>query len=208
SLIWEPFFTTKGSGRGTGLGLSVVARVVREHGGRIELLPSRMGTEERPGARFRIVLPGAQDNPAEITEPIVGRARRVLVVEDEEAIREMIRTELADRGYQTRAVASAEDALAAIDAAEQPFDALVTDVVMPGMDGITLAHQLCERFPRLSVVIVSGFIPERVDDLDPAWQVVHKPFQIEQLATALRRALVHRALDDEATGPRTIPPPS
>ncbi len=206
TAIWEPFFTTKGSGRGTGLGLSVVARVIREHGGRIELIESRMRTEGRPGARFRIVLPGAEDAPSDTTGPITGRSRRVLVVDDEEAIREMIRSELATRGYQTTAADSAEQALAIVDAAVDSFDALVTDVVMPGMDGVTLAHQLCDRFPELCVVIVSGFIPEHADDLDPAWQSVAKPFQIEHLATALRRALVHAATQEDVTAPRSIPP--
>jgi len=193
ATIWEPFFTTKGEGRGTGLGLSVVARVVREHGGQIDL--ERLNDDsqaERPGTRFVLTLPTVSAAQPRVVDSGHTDGRRILVVDDEEEIRDLMRAELLSRGYTVTAAASAEEALAIIEelTPEEHPEVLVTDVVMPGMDGLSLAHALGRRLPGLRIVIVSGFIPQQAEELMQDWQRLAKPFSPEQLAVAVRRALL------------------
>lgn len=120
--------------------------------------------------------------------PSGGRVTRVLVVDDEAVIRGMMERLLAGKGY---AVTAARDAEEAVTLAEQgaAFDVLVTDIVMPGMDGITLAKRLCEQFPSLRVVLVSGHADEAsLCDVDPQWAFVRKPFDAKGLLEAVEPA--------------------
>jgi PAS domain S-box-containing protein len=157
--IFEPFFTTKPAGRGTGLGLATVYGVVRSLGGRIDV-----ETALGHGTEFRVLLPRAPDT-AEIPQalaPAAGPGRqalRVFVVDDEPAVRALMGRVLAGHGLEVREFPSAEAALEALQGGP-PLDVLVTDVMLPGIDGVRLAEAFLAKRPGLRVVLVSGFAPD------------------------------------------------
>ena len=191
--IFEPFFTTKGADKGTGLGLSVVHGIVTAHGGRVEL-ESGMAT----GTTFRVTLPRADTlaAPAEPTDgatearPEANHGERILVVEDEPAARESLVDLLTMLGYQVTAVGSGE--LAGLLPADPAFDLLLTDLLLPGVSGADLARGLCDRWPELKVVLMSGYTEDdEVRDAVRSGTVsfLQKPFTIDALARELRAAL-------------------
>lgn len=197
--IFEPFYTTKGPEHGTGLGLSTLAGIVREHGGFVTV-----SSEPRRGACFRVHLPAAEAETESVKEPSVsavapglaplasGAGRHILVVDDEASVLETLCATLQGMGYRTSAAADGTEAL--IKAAEQRagLHAVVTDIHMSGIDGLKLIRTLRHMLPRLPVVVVSG----RVDtaqqrELAQAGvaQIILKPFTEEQLAAALESSL-------------------
>jgi PAS domain S-box-containing protein len=187
---FEPFFTTKEAGEGTGLGLATVHGVVTDAGGTVDI-----ASEVGYGTVVTIFLPAAAGDvvPAEEPEAPRDRATRsatVLVVEDQDPVRRQACRILEAHGYTVRDAASADDALARWE----PVDALVTDVVMPGMSGQQLAAQARERAPGLRVVFMSG----HTDDVvvrDAARHgdiaFVQKPFTRDSLLHAVEEALAH-----------------
>lgn len=187
--IFEPFFSTKGQGAGTGLGLAVVHGIVTAHQGRVEV-ESQVGL----GSSFSVFLPLASGPLAEEKEapgPLpLGSGERVLLVEDEEAAREALAEVLRSLGYQVTAVASAEEA--GCLPAEPAFQVLLTDFLLPGANGLQLATGLLKRWPGLKVVVMSGYSEDQLfkEQVEAGLlRFLPKPFTMEQLAQQLRAAL-------------------
>jgi two-component system, cell cycle sensor histidine kinase and response regulator CckA len=195
--IFEPFFSTKEVGKGTGLGLSTVYGIVQQTGGTI-LADSEMGR----GTTFRVFLPrhlaGMEEEeapkPAE-PEPkagdTTGQGRRVLLVEDEDAVRAFASRALANRGYEVLAAASGVEALELIER-EGKVDLVISDVVMPEMDGPTLLRELRSREPGLKVIFISGYAEEAfARNLPPSehFSFLPKPFSLKQLVAAVSETL-------------------
>jgi len=188
--IFEPFFTTKEADRGTGLGLSTVYGIVKQSGGSIEV-HSRPGE----GASFEIFLPRV-DEAAVAGEgpdrPSPGGTETVLLVEDDSGVRAVAARILASLGYVVLQASNGPRALELAERHEGPIDLLLTDVVMPGMNGRELARRLTSLRPGIAVVYTSGYTDGAISegDLQEAGaSFIHKPFGKHELARGLRDAL-------------------
>ncbi len=189
--IFEPFFTTKEVGKGTGLGLSMVFGIVKQSGGNVTVR-----SEPGRGATFEIVLPRVEPVARSIpaAAAAIGRGTAtVLLVEDDEPVRKAVRRLLAGRGYSVLVAPGPREALDILGAQGDTVHLLVTDVVMPEMDGITLAAKVRERHPRIKVLFMSGYT-ERVAAkgaaLGPSDHFIQKPFSFVQIVHAVKRALL------------------
>ena len=177
----EPFFSTKGVGRGTGLGLSMVHGLAAQQGGRLEI-------ESTPGkgTAIHLYLPATDVEPkARSATPITRAARgsaRILLVDDEPLVRAATADMLVELGYEVIEAESAEAALALLDAGA-PVDALITDHLMPGISGTDLARSIAERRSPLPVLIISGFA--EVAGVAHTLPSLNKPFRRDELAAAL-----------------------
>ena len=195
--LFEPFFTTKERGKGTGLGLATVHGIVHQTGGRIQ-------AESVPGegACFIVLLPRAEGS-GELAPPAPrpGRKTRrgsetVLLVEDEDNIREPAVEILESRGYHVLAAHDATQALAVAEEHTGPIHILVTDVVMPGLSGSQLAGQLTQRLPGLRVLYISGYPEDSISHhgvLNPEQHFLQKPFPPGQFLEKVREVLDTRA---------------
>jgi two-component system, cell cycle sensor histidine kinase and response regulator CckA len=166
--VFEPYFTTKALGKGTGLGLATVHGIVQHVGGEISV-DSELGR----GTRFRITLPRTDLAP-EPTGPLaIGQLLRgrVLLVDDDDQLRRLTERMLRNAGYDVVPAACGPDAIA--EARRGSFDILLTDMVMPGMSGRDLARELTHEFPQLRVIFMSGY--HAANPL-PEWQFIAKPF--------------------------------
>jgi PAS domain S-box-containing protein len=193
--IFEPFFTTKPSGKGTGLGLATVYGIVKQSGGHIVV-----DTEPGRGTTFTIFLPETQSAAPAAERPATAPAARVLLVEDETAIRILAAGILRRQGYEVLDAATAEEALAALDRGEA-VDLLLTDVVMPGMNGLELAEAALARRPEIKVVYMSGFSQSLLQAHGGGQRrapFLPKPFTPAALVQTVRSVLEIRA--GEATG--------
>ena len=186
--MFEPFYTTKEVGRGTGLGLSIVYGIVEQAGGTI-----RVESEPGRGTRFHIVLPLVDEPVAPPAPPEPAAAPRgsetVLVVEDDESVRDFVELVLRGAGYR---VLVAEDGVRALEvaaASAQPIDLLLSDIVMPRLDGHGLAAQLTRARPALAVMHMSGYPGISRGEPGRDRPFLQKPFSPEELLRAVRAAL-------------------
>ena len=195
SHIFEPFFTTKEKGKGTGLGLATVYGVIKQSGGYIWV-----DSEPGKGAEFKIYLPLADEVAEETSEsqqpsaPAHGAAT-ILVVEDEESLRKLTRTTLKSQGYAVVEACDAATALAVAAKSEAPIDLLLTDVVMPGMSGRTLAEKLGALRPDMKVLYMSGYPDGAIVThgvLNPGMFILRKPFTRDELLRRVEESLAQK----------------
>lgn len=210
--IFEPFFTTKEVGKGTGLGLSMVYGIVKQSGGYIypesevgkgtafrillprhivepaQPLPASEGAEDQRNAEAVVAKPEAKDEPLDLT----GKSAVVLLVEDEEAVRRGGKRMLETRGYTVYEAGSGTEALDVMEELEGKVDIVVSDVVMPEMDGPSLLRELRKSYPDLKFIFVSGYAEDAFAKNLPAdakFGFLPKPFSLKQLAVSVREML-------------------
>jgi signal transduction histidine kinase len=196
--VFDPFFTTKPVGRGTGLGLSVVDGIMRSHEGSVIV-----SSEPGKGSTFRLYFP-ALDAPLAVEatrarcdftgSQVQGHGRRVMYIDDEEALVYLMTRVLQKSGYQVTGFSDAEQALQALRDRPRDFDVIVTDLSMPGMSGFHVARAIRQIRDDLPVVITSGYV--RAEDRETAKEVgvrdlVLKPDTVEELAGALEKVFEH-----------------
>jgi PAS domain S-box-containing protein len=195
---FEPFFTTKPPGAGTGLGLATVYGIVRQSEGTISVT-SAVGEGTRFEVRLAATAPEA-DAPAPEAAVRSRASGRVLLVEDEALVRDVLAEMLRDRGFEVVAAAGPDEALGLLPALDA-IDLLITDVVMPGMDGRELARRLADERPGLRTLFVSGH-PTRGEEVDgaPGAAFLQKPFRSEELLEKARELLGEPELAAESAG--------
>lgn len=189
--LFEPFFTTKETGKGTGLGLAMVYGIVKQSGGVIQIQ-----SEEGQGASFKIYLPRSEERapplPLEANQEMPTGNETVLLVEDDEDVRGLVRRVLQGQGYHLLEARSGQEALRLVADYRGFIHLLLTDVVMPEVGGKTLSEQLTASQPRLKVIYMSGYTGSAIShqgELDPQIPLLQKPFTPEELASKVRAVL-------------------
>ena len=189
--IFEPFFTTKAAASGTGLGLATVYGIVSQSDGRIDV-ESQLGE----GACFTIHLPSTSDAPSvraiAITEPLQHGSETILLVEDEMLVRRALARAMRGWGYEVVTADGGPEALKIVQDAVTPIDLVVTDVIMPGMNGNELVRELLHGSDDLKVLYISGYTDGVLspEDRSREWSgFLQKPFSHEELAASLRELL-------------------
>jgi two-component system, cell cycle sensor histidine kinase and response regulator CckA len=191
--IFEPFFTTKAQGKGTGLGLSAVYGIVKKHGGWINV-KSTPGD----GTTVKIYLPAISVGPEQEQQPLLsqeefkGNGERILLVEDEEVVRNLLWEMLSGKGYKVFPVTNAKEALDIFAKKKGAFDLVFSDVVLPDIRGPKLVEQLLKQKPGIRVLFTSGYSDEKAD-----WQIIQqlgypylqKPFTSYDMLKAVKEAL-------------------
>jgi hypothetical protein len=190
--LFEPFFTTKPLGEGTGLGLSMIYGIVKQHGGDVSFY-SELGL----GSSFKIYWP-VTDQPIESAAMPMGPRtahhgnETILLVEDDEKVRELVRQMLLLQGYKVLVTTLSSDAIGVVRKHDGPIDLLLTDVVMPQMSGPELAEQVAVLRPGIKVVFMSGYpggITSERGMFDPSAFLLQKPFTMDALGQILRQVL-------------------
>jgi PAS domain S-box-containing protein len=197
SRIFEPFFTTKEKGKGTGLGLSTVYGIVKQSNGYV-FAESEPGV----GTTFYVYLPRVEESAEELTpakcqENEAGGCETILLVEDEESVRELVRVTLASRGYRVLEAENGECGLRIAEGFKEHIDILITDVMMPGIGGRELARKLLLLRPGISVLYLSGYTEDAVvihGVVGPSTAFLQKPFTLQNLAKKVREVLRSRSV--------------
>ena len=191
SRIFEPFFTTKEKGKGTGLGLSTVYGIVKQSGGYV-IVQSEKGR----GSSFHIYLPQAQGvaekHAAPVADAALGGSETILLVEDEESVRQLVRDTLVAKGYQVLEAESGEAGLGMSAAHTGKIDLVITDVVMPGMGGRELVKRLVGARPDTKVLYLSGYTEDAIvsdGSIESSTAFLQKPFSLQSLSRKVREVL-------------------
>jgi two-component system, cell cycle sensor histidine kinase and response regulator CckA len=186
--LFEPFFTTKETGKGTGLGLATVYGIVKSAGGAIDV-------DSKPGAgtTFRVFLPAAEEARMQAgraqTLPEHGRGETILVVEDEDPLRALVRRILVSHGYSVIEASDGEDGLRRAGAHEGPIHLLLTDIVMPQMTGRELARRIGANRPETRVLFMTGYTEHAVVESANDSALLNKPFSTMALLGNVRKLL-------------------
>jgi two-component system, cell cycle sensor histidine kinase and response regulator CckA len=194
SHLFEPFFTTKELGKGTGLGLAMVYGAISQNNGRIEVY-----SEPGKGTSFKIYLPPAQPQAvapkATLNQALPRGAQTIILVEDDEAVRTLAMRLLTEQGYHVLDFSDGPAALRAVAALREPVDLLVTDVILPQMNGRVLAEQIRLLFPQIRVLFTSGYTANVIVNhgiLQEGVEFLAKPYSITTLAQRVREVLTER----------------
>jgi len=190
--IFEPFFTTKGLGKGTGLGLATVYGIVRQNGGLIDVT-----SQIDIGTTFRLFFPPHHEETTteaqQHSQPITQNGdAMILIVEDEPSVLAITETMLMQQGYNVVTAATPSEALKKASSGDHNFDLLLTDVIMPEMNGAELARKIAGIYPEIRVVFMSGYSANIISPhgvLEKGTFFLQKPFIVEQLAEIVRTAL-------------------
>jgi len=203
--IFEPFFSTKDVGKGTGLGLSTVYGIVKQTGGYVYpqsdgagqgtcfriYLPRHIGAETEDVLEAKTEAEEAKPDKAQTTKDLTGTGT-ILLVEDEEAVRSFAARALEGRGYKVLQAGTGAEALEVLGTHDGVIDLVVSDVVMPEMDGPTLLTKLRETLPDIRIIFISGYAEEAFKNNlegDENFAFLPKPFSLKQLAAAVKEAL-------------------
>jgi signal transduction histidine kinase len=192
SRIFEPFFTTKETGKGTGLGLATVYGIVKQSGGHITVY-SEMGH----GTTFKVYLPLSEEAAskpeiASLQSAVPGGTETILLVEDEDSLREVTREYISNKGYTVLVASDADTAVEAAKRCDKPIDLLLTDVILPGSSGVQLAQRLTADHPRMRVLYVSGYTADAIvpqGGNGPNFAFLSKPFSLPALTRKIRSIL-------------------
>ncbi len=203
--IFEPFFSTKDVGKGTGLGLSTVYGIVKQTGGYVYphsdgpgqgtcfriYLPRHIGAEAEDALEAQTEVEAAKPDMAQTTKDLTGTGT-ILLVEDEEAVRSFAARALEGRGYKVLQAGTGAEALEVLGAHDGEIDLVVSDVVMPEMDGPTLLTKLRETLPDIKIIFISGYAEEAFKNNlegEESFAFLPKPFSLKQLAAAVKDVL-------------------
>ncbi len=196
SKIFEPFFTTKPASQGTGLGLSMVYGIIKQHEGWVSVY-----SEVDKGTEFHLYIPLSDHEVEEVADPTIvrsddpifkGQGERILVVEDEAGILDLIQRILSNAGYEVVAAATAEDGIHCFERDQGRFDMVISDVVLPGKSGFDMVEHLQSDNPNLKVLLISGYSDERTrwsNIQQNGWRYLPKPVNRRVLLSTLREVL-------------------
>jgi CheY-like chemotaxis protein len=191
SRIFEPFFTTKEKGKGTGLGLSTVYGIVKQSGGYV-IVQSELGR----GTTFHIYLPlvegTAEQHSVSAPDTASGGTETVLLVEDEESVRQLVRDTLTAKGYRVLEAEHGEAGVAAAAGHRGKIDLVITDVVMPGMGGREMVKALAQTRPNTKVLYLSGYTEDAIvndGSIEKGTAFLQKPFTLQNLSRKVREVL-------------------
>jgi hypothetical protein len=187
SRLFEPFFTTKARGQGTGLGLSIVYGIVKQHGGYISVY-----SQPGAGTIFEIYFPQAREVPVPVPTPRTRGPRgseTILIADDEESVRNLVYAVLATSGYTVIQAQNGKEALDLMESSPGRIDLILTDVMMPVMNGYELGAAIEKRYPGKKILFMSGYLDSHLGDYDRSRPFLTKPFTPEILLKQVRETL-------------------